>query len=82
MGMQCHFNISDLKDAGLSHTRDYDKESDTTCILVADGYAMRGFSVDNDPSKNSAWFDVGNWTSDQMRSIEFLVRNRICFQCS
>lgn len=75
MGMQCHFSLNDLPPQ-VEVMRIYDKDSDTVSYSLDNGYTVSG---DNGPN---VWFDIGSRTPDQMYMIQYLIQNRICFQCS
>lgn len=81
MGMQCHFNLAELTESGNSHIyweKQYDAESETWTLFAADAFSR----LDVNLSGESCWFDIGSMSDTQMAAIKFLIRNRICFQCS
>jgi len=75
MGMQCHFSLNDLPET-VGVSRFYDKESQTISWTLTNGYTVSGTDSPN------VWFDVGSMSQAALDMIEWLIRNRICFQCS
>lgn len=75
MGMQCHFNIKELPDFTKIITYDYELEG-YTYEIIPDNW-----NVDCSIEGN-AWFDIGSRSFLQMNRIEYLIRNRVCFNCS
>jgi len=75
MGMQCHFSLNDLPET-VGVSRFYDRNSDTLSYTLTNGYTVSGTDSPN------VWFDVGGMSQEALDMIEFLIRNRVCFQCS
>jgi len=75
MGMQCHFNLTDLPAFTKQVTYDYDTETysyDITAIAVA---------VNCDPH-GAAWFDIGSLSASATTLLKYLITNRVPFNCS
>ena len=75
MGMQCHFNKTDLPASAV-----VEGTYDVCWLITAYGETITVNGIYNDSS--SFWFDVGSRSRDQMRILSTLIAWRVCFQCS
>ncbi len=74
MGMQCHFNRSDLPEAATFAPQD-DTYWEIRCYDEV-------FGANTLDAGESFWFDCGQTTYGQMDRIRTLIRWRVCFTCS
>jgi len=74
MGMQLHFNKSDLPDAATFAPQD-DEYWEIRCY----GAHIGAYTLD---AGESFWFDIGSRSDSQMDRIKTLIEWRVCFTCS
>lgn len=86
MGMQCHFQVSDIPEYIKVHKHS-DKNDDTDIggDVWIDSYIVvdpNSFMFNTDAKHESAWFDIGQMSESAMIKLQWLIANRICFNCS
>jgi hypothetical protein len=86
MGMQCHFSMENVTDQASAHCSiSYmqqeleDKYIDYSILITEDGIDM---AFNSDMSYDSCWFDIGFMSPIAMRKLQWLIKHRICFNCS
>jgi len=87
MGMQIHFNILELVQAGIKV--EYVKndpvegyqDSFTAQFNLGEADHI-GCAVPVDLISHNAWQDIGRCDNRQVALIKFLIQNRICFNAS
>jgi len=81
MGMQCHFNVSDIP-SDVAVTKDFECIDDDGLdyYIIVHNHKLYHFSTDSE--HESAWFDIGSRSDSAMDKIQWLIKNRICFNCS
>lgn len=91
MGMQCHFLVSDIPDYLKVHkhsdkledssvdTEEYPPEYYYDYYVVIDPDSI---IVSTDSKHENAWFDIGQMSMSAIKTMKFLIQNRICFNCS
>lgn len=82
MGMQCHFDIQEVRDLGYECVTPH---YDANCMLVtAKGSTspLYYFNCSDNVMDTQVWFDIGSMSETAMEKLKWLIANRICFTCS
>lgn len=77
MGMQCFLKLTDIEEAGFTVKRD-----GYAAIVEINGEPHWYFNCSDNLVNQDAWFDIGKLQPAAIDKLHWLIRNRICFQCS